>query len=345
MFKIYVRKEISKEELRVPLAPNDIPLLLNNGFIVYIESCNKRIFKDKEYSEKGAIVTLLKWYDTSFKDALIVGLKTLEGLEFLNGHKHVYFSHSYKKQTGYEIILNKFKESGSVLYDFEYFIDNNNKRLISFGYYAGIVGSLLGLLQFIEKKYYNRNLKNLKYLNHVLYIEKIDYIQKYNLEEIDIKICIIGYNGNCGKGVIDILDQFNLKYDKLDKLSDKSKLSEYDIIINCINLDENYNEIWLDKNTKFTKKILIVDISCDYNKANNPIKIYDQNTTWEDPVYSYNNMVDIIGINNLPSLIPENSSIYFSEKFVNLLLNFNKNKFWDNNKKIFIYNINKKKDG
>jgi len=336
MLLIYIRKELSHEELRAPLVPNDIPILLNNGFkAIYIESCNKRIFKDNEYIEKGAIVTSLKWYDPLFKDALIIGLKTLDGLEYLDGHKHVYFSHTYKKQLGYEQILNRFKESGSILYDFEYFLDlQNKKRVISFGYYAGIMGGLLGILQYIEKNYYNRNLKNLKYFNNFLYNEKIDNITTYNL---NVKIAIIGYRGNCGKGVRDLLDELDLRYFNIDKLSDKSGLvKDYDIIINCINLDENYNEIWINNerlNTKKTKT-LIVDISCDYSKENNPIKIYDENTTWKEPVYSYNEMVDIIAINNLPSLIPENSSKYFSAKLVELLLNYN-NKIWNNNEKLY----------
>ena len=46
-------------------------------------------------------------------------------------------------------------------------------------------------------------------------------------------------------------------------------MKKFDILYNCICLDNSSNEIWFDKSTIFTKKLLIVDISCDYTKPNN----------------------------------------------------------------------------
>jgi alanine dehydrogenase len=95
------------------------------------------------------------------------------------------------------------------------------------------------------------------------------------------------------------------------------------------------HETWFHNKTIFKKPIIIVDISCDYNNPNNPIKIYEEATSWEEPVYSYNKYVDIIAINNLPSLLPKDSSNEFSKILVELLLNFN-NSVWENNKNIFL---------
>jgi saccharopine dehydrogenase (NAD+, L-lysine-forming) len=110
-------------------------------------------------------------------------------------------------------------------------------------------------------------------------------------------------------------------------------MKKFDILYNCICLDDSSNELWFDKNTEFTKKILIVDISCDYNKPNNPINIYKEATTFENPVYKYNDFVDIIAINNLPSLLPIDSSIYFSNILAILLLEYDKSNTWINNMK------------
>jgi len=79
---------------------------------------------------------------------------------------------------------------------------------------------------------------------------------------------------------------------------------------------------------------LIVDISCDYNKLNNPIKIYENLTTWSKPVFNYNDYISIISINNLPSLLPYESSSYFSNIFKHLLLN-QSNDIWIKNIDIF----------
>jgi alanine dehydrogenase len=157
---IYIRSELNKNERRTPIVPNDIPILLEHGFIVYIESSTNRIYKDDEYLLKGGFVTNKKWYESKFQNAYIIGLKEIEHLDKLINHKHVYFSHSFKKQFNSQYILSTFYKNNSLIYDFEFFLDNENKRLISFGFYAGIVGCYLGLLQFIEKTILKQNIKN-----------------------------------------------------------------------------------------------------------------------------------------------------------------------------------------
>jgi len=156
-------------------------------------------------------------------------------------------------------------------------------------------------------------------------------------------ICIIGHNGNCASGVIEILDFFKLKYNIIEKddIDKGSKMKKFDILYNCICLDNKYSEIWFDEKTIFPKNIVIVDISADYAKSNNPIKIYNNNTTFENPVYKYNNNVDIIAINNLPSLLPKDSSNYFSNILLQLLLNYNNN-YWHTNLIKYYEMINKK---
>ena len=102
------------------------------------------------------------------------------------------------------------------------------------------------------------------------------------------KIAIIGANGRCGKGVKQILDKFNLEYIEIDRNYNTTKLIEFDLIYNCILLDQHYDKVWFDQNTIFEKDTVIVDISSDYDKPNNPIKLYNKATTWEKPIYKYN---------------------------------------------------------
>lgn len=331
---IYIRKELNLVEHRTAIIPNDIKTLIKKNFIVYVEKSISRIYCDEEYEINGAILTEKKWWDNQFKDFLIVGLKEIH-LDKLNRHKHLFFSHSYKNQSGSQEILSKFKLSGSIIYDFEYFLDDSNKRIISFGLFAGINGCLLGLLQFINKRLNNKNIGNLNFWNNkdnIIHNIK-DKIFLFN----DTKIAIVGANGNCGNGVRQILNELNIQYTIFYKDSDKSYLKNFDIVYNCITLNENYTETWFDKTTTFEKPIILVDISCDYSKNNNPIQLYNAATTWDNPVYSYNNLVDIIAINNLPSLLPKESSDYFSKICTSLLINFNsdENNFWEKNENIF----------
>jgi len=330
---IYLRAELNANEFRCPLIPSDIKKLIENGFKIFIEASKYRIYKDEEYEKIGAIITSKPWHDNEFKNALIIGLKEISNLDKLDNHRHIFFSHTFKNQSNSEIILKAFADSNSIIYDYEYLLDSNDKRIIAFGYYAGFIGCNIGLMHYYNKKMSRKNINNLHPFTSKK--ELLDIIR--NIKNRDnIKIAVIGPNGRCGKGVINVLDYFNLQYDKLTKEDNKNNLERYDVIFNCIVLNKNLNEIWLDEKTIFNKQLIIVDISCDYNNPSNPIKIYNQSTTWLKPIYSYNEFVDIIAINNLPSLLPKDSSDEFSEILVKLLLNFNTDSVWENNKNYFI---------
>jgi saccharopine dehydrogenase (NAD+, L-lysine-forming) len=310
---IFLRRELSMYEKRTPLTPNDIKILLKHGIPSYVQSSKHRVFEDSEYQDVGAIIVEDSWYENKYKDCIIIGLKELDNLEMLNNHIHFYFSHSYKNQVGSKYILERFKTSKSILYDFEYFLDSFNKRMIGFGIYAGYVGAVLGL-----KHFYNGNLSKLEEWSSYDSMINDVKINKY----IRPLIGIIGHKGNCGTGIIEILQSLNLNYEIIDKNRENkgTYMKKFDVLYNCICLNTSSTELWFDKSTLFTKKLLIVDISCDYTKQNNPINIYEEATTFENPVYKYNNYVDIIAINNLPSLLPKDSSIYFSKNLLNLLL-------------------------
>lgn len=323
---LYIRKECRMNEYRTPIIPEDVARLLHHGFIICIQKSNTRIYTDDEYKASGAVMTELEWFDPLFKDAYIIGLKELNHLDKLSNHKHVYFSHSYKNQSGAKQLLETFYNSGSVIYDFEYFLDENEKRTISFGFYAGIAGCYLGLMQYLKKRYENANISDIT--PDDFKIEKMDDILSKHLyvgndkkrEQKEIRIAIVGPNGNCGSGVKSVLDKFSLKYDEFIKTTDKSGLNRYDIVYNCITLQTECKEIWFTENTVFENPIVITDISCDSSKENNPIAMYNNDTTWETPVFSYSKNVDIIAISNLPSLLPKESSKFFSNKCVELLL-------------------------
>ena len=323
--RIYIRSETLLNEQRTPIVPKDIRRLLSN-YIIYIESSEQRIFSDKEYIECGCIVTTEKWYSPFFLDnnntpLLIIGLKELKDMDKLDNHSHIYFSHSFKGQSNSESIINSFQSSKSTLYDLEYFTDINGKRLLTFSYFAGIAGGMLGILQYYSKKQ-NKNICHLT--SWKSFDEMLDDMSPYlnDLDDYKPNVLIIG-DGLSASGVKSILKKFDISFDVIGRKQTHSK-SHYDIVYNCIKLDEDSTQTFFDEeNTKdILHPFLIVDISCDAGKKNNPISIYDKDTTWENPVFTYpkNNNIDIIAISNLPSLLPKESSEHFSEKLTDLLL-------------------------
>lgn len=327
---IFLRKEIYENEYRCPIVPSDVNMLCNNGFTVFVQSSETRCYSNSDFEKAGAIITNKSW--DYFSNCLIIGIKELDNIDKLNSHTHIYFSHSYKNQNGANILLQHFKNSNSHLYDLEYFVDKQNKRLIAFGYYAGFIGASLGLLQYLKKTNGNK-LSNLKYWNSSQ--EILNNINNYKIPE-KISICIIGSMGRCGKGSQALFNTLGINFICLNSLDSKKNLESFDIVINCICLNKNVGT-WYDSTTPFYKNTVIVDVSCDYTSINNPIKLYNSKTSWEEPVFSYNNLVDIIAIDNLPSLLPSESSTEFSSLLTNLLTQYyyDPNNYWANNLEIF----------
>lgn len=331
---IYLRDEMNPNELRTPLTPEDIKSLIHYGFQVFVKSSKHRIYSDNEYVNAGAELTDLPWHSDFFdkNETLIVGLKDIEH-EYLDNHNHLYFSHTYKNQKNSKHILRKFLDSKSILYDYEYFVfPDTLRRIISFGYYAGIVGCALGLLQYATKKTTKKDIE------HCSYWEKeesmFQEISQYTKIFSHLHIGLIGGHGNCGSGVRYVLDKYSIHYDIIERNTDPTEFTKYDIFYNCILLNEQDQTVFFDGNSQFTKQMCIVDISCDNKMDNNPIRLYNENGTWQNPVCNvpYREIpVDIISINNLPSLLPKDSSKYFSSRCVELIKQINDDpyNYWD----------------
>lgn len=296
--KLFIRKETKLNEYRTPLIPSDCKKLIDKGFKIIVESSDCRCFSDEEYKSSGCIISN---YEEGY---LVVGLKEL-GDDFYYGCRNMYFSHSFKGQMNSGEILGRFRESGGVIYDYEYIVGEDGRRSIAFGFWAGFVGCFLGLYQF---KY--GNLSNLRYWGNYM-----DLLDELGDIQLGIKIGIIGINGRCGGGCKYLLDLLKIGYkgycrdDKLD--------SSHDILINCIYLSPDSGVVFIDDNNVDSVRVL-VDVSCDIYAENNPIRIEYPLTNYDRPVYRYRN-TDIIAIDNLPSLLPRDSSEEFSNKLVDLL--------------------------
>jgi len=325
---IVIRKEIKNNEYRTPLVPTDCKKLISNGFKIYLEPCINRCFKDEEYLSNGCLIL-----EGSYpKDAYIIGLKEFdyENKE-LSSYKHIYFSHCFKNQLGSEKILKCFKENNGFILDYEYIVDENNKRLIAFGFWAGFAGMCLGMLQYLQK------INNLPEINNLRPCYDYKLIIK-NFKKItnlsDIKIGIIGIDGRCGNGCKFFLDKLKIPYIGYRKNDPKDDLFQHNILVNCIYLspDSDVKFITKDNLNKFENLKVIVDISCDVNSKNNPIDLEYKLTNFKKPVYKINDNIDIISIDNLPSILPKNSSIEFSDKLTKLL---QQKKIWKKLKEIY----------
>jgi alanine dehydrogenase len=131
------REDKSRWERRVPFAPRHVKALVNQGFDMRIQPSKIRVFKDEEYDEVGATVQ-----EDLSKCDVVFGIKEFPINVFRDGQAYMYFAHVIKGQPKNMPMLRALMDTGCTLVDYEKVTDENNRRLIFFGNYAGLAGML-----------------------------------------------------------------------------------------------------------------------------------------------------------------------------------------------------------
>ena len=102
---------------------------------------------------------------------------------------------------------------------------------------------------------------------------------------------------------------------------------EHDIFLNCI-LAQPGVPVFVPHDAGSRKRTLSVigDIACDPDSDYNPVPVYDEATTWADPVRRVRQTppLDVMAIDNLPSLLPRESTDDFAAQLLPHLLTLDK---------------------
>jgi alpha-aminoadipic semialdehyde synthase len=132
------REDKSRWEKRVPLVPEDVERLTReHGVQFAAEASETRAYPDEAYAAAGALVT------QDLADCgIIMGVKEIPPAKLLAGKVYVYFSHTIKGQPANMPALRRILELGSTLIDYERIVDDENRRLVFFGRYAGLAGMI-----------------------------------------------------------------------------------------------------------------------------------------------------------------------------------------------------------
>jgi alanine dehydrogenase len=167
---------------------------------IKVESSDIRVFNDDAYRNLGIEVA----DDISDCDVFF-GVKEIPVEFLIPNKKYFFFSHTIKKQLHNQKLLRAILDKSIELYDHETIVDANNKRLIGFGRYAGIVGAYNGLRGF-GIKYDLFNIPKADTLQ-----SKEDLIVRLKRQILpNIKIVLTGH-GKVGMGAKEILDGMKLK--------------------------------------------------------------------------------------------------------------------------------------
>ncbi|MDQ2882582.1 MAG: saccharopine dehydrogenase [Actinomycetota bacterium] len=310
--RLWMRHEVRPSERRAPIVPADARLLVEDGVAVTVEDSPWRIFPISDYAPAGCrIVEPGSWVGAP-GDEYIIGLKELPDAPAALIHRHVFFGHAYKGQGGARQLLHRFAAGGGTLLDLEYLADVRGHRLVAFGYWAGYVGAALAVLQ-----HSGRLAAPLQPLSK----ESLDRALGQSRGGPSRRALVIGAFGRCGRGARDALAVAGIAptgWDTGDTHElDKAALLEHDILINAVHTTKPVppflTQLDLDDPTR--RLTVVCDVTCDVTSDCNVLLIYDATTSWREPVRRLRHgprPLDIIAIDNLPSLLPREASIAFS---------------------------------
>jgi alanine dehydrogenase len=207
-----IKERKNPPDRRVVFTPEELERLQSDypDALVKVESSDIRVFPDEDYSKLGIEVA----EDISDCEVFF-GVKEIPVDYLIPNKKYFFFSHTIKKQPYNRKLLQAILEKNIELYDHETIVDANNKRLIGFGRYAGIVGAYNGFRAF-GIKYELFNLPKAETLN-----SKEDLVVRLRRQIFpNLKIVLTGH-GKVGMGAKEILDGMKIKQVSVDDFLNK----------------------------------------------------------------------------------------------------------------------------
>ncbi len=323
MTHLWVRSESRSHEERVGVTPQGTAKLIAAGYQVTVEESTQRILSIADYAAAGcAIAPEFSWVDAP-DDAIIFGLKELPEDGSPLRHRHIMFGHAYKGQPSGKILLDRFQAGGGTLYDLEYLTDDAGRRVAAFGYWAGYAGAAVALMCWLAQQNGTvaAPVKAYASANHLL-MELQEALMALGTERPTA--LIIGALGRVGTGAADLCQAMGVATTKWDLAETASggpfpQVLVHDIFLNCI-LARPGTPVFVPAGAKVAPRTLSVigDIACDPDSDFSPVKVYDRTTTWDEPALRVHDqpVLDVTAIDNLPSMLPAESSEDFAEQLL-----------------------------
>ena len=327
MTHLWVRSESRDHEQRVGVTPEGIKMLMDAGHKVTVEESTSRAIPIEGYIATGCEIAPEGSWTGAPRDAIIFGLKELPEDGTPLPHRHIMFGHAYKGQPSGRVLLDRFKAGGGALYDLEYLVGEDGRRVAAFGYWAGYAGAAVSLLCWIAQQQGG-------------IAEPVGVYSSSEAMQDDLRArlaplgdkrptaLIIGALGRVGTGGADLCTAMDISVTKWDMAETASggpfpEILEHDVFLNCI-LARPGTPVFIPASAKTAHRKLSVigDIACDPDSEFSPIKVYDRVTTWDAPALRVHDdpALDVTAIDNLPSMLPAESSDDFANQLLPSLL-------------------------
>lgn len=326
MTHIWLRAEQRPNEDRAGLTPEGAKALIDKGFTLTVEESRSRIIPLDGYRAAGARIAPEGSWPDAPRDAIIFGLKELpeDGTPLV--HRHIMFGHAFKGQPAGRILLDRFAAGGGTLYDLEYLLDESGRRVAAFGYWAGFAGAAVSLKCWLAQQAGGICGPVSSYPDKdALLAELRGALDGAGRSPSAI---VIGARGRVGTGASDLCEAMGMPVTKWDMAETAHggpfpEIARHDIFLNAI-LAMPGTPVFVPRSTLTEPRALSVigDVACDPTSDFSPIKVYDRTTSWEAPALRVHEdpVLDVTAIDNLPSLLPLESSQDYAAQLLPSLL-------------------------
>ncbi|MEF3047978.1 saccharopine dehydrogenase [Pseudotabrizicola sp. L79] len=325
MTHLWVRAEQRPNEERVGLTPDGAAALIAAGIKVTVERSSVRAIGIDGYVAAGCDIAEENQWPKAPADAIIFGLKELPEDGTALSHRHIMFGHAFKGQPAGQVLLQRFKAGGGTLYDLEYLVDETGRRVAAFGYWAGYAGAAVSLKVWVAQRRGGLIGPVAKYPGKQALL---DDLASEMVGLTPPRAIVIGALGRVGTGASDLCTALGVAVTKWDIAETASggpfpEVLQHDIFLNCI-LARPGCPVFVPASAKTDPRSLTVigDIACDPTSDFSPIKVYDRATDWQAPALrvAENPPLDVMAIDNLPSLLPVESSEDYAAQLLPSLL-------------------------
>ena len=323
MTHLWVRAEERANEARVGITPEGVRALREDGFEVTVEASEARAIGIDGYASTGANLAAAGAWRTAPSDAIIFGLKELPEDEHPLPHQHIMFGHAFKGQPAGQRLLDRFEAGGGRLYDLEYLVDEEGRRVAAFGYWAGYAGAAATILGWAAQEL-GRTMAPVRPFDSSGELLAYTQSELAPLTGLRPNALVIGALGRVGRGVIDFCEAMGVAVTAWDMAETAHggpfpEVLSHDLFFNCI-LARPGTPVFVSEVAPGLPRALRVigDIACDPDSDFSPVRVYDRVTDWAEPVLRVHETppLDVMAIDNLPAMLPVESSEDFASQLL-----------------------------
>ncbi len=192
-----IREGKTPPDSRVALTPAHCKFLnkTQKDLEVIVQASPNRCYSDQEYLRGG-----IKVVDDLTSCDVLLGIKEVPKDMLIPNKTYLFFSHTKKLQPYNQKLLQEIIKKKITLIDYECLEHSDGKRIIGFGFFAGVVGAHNGIMAYGEKTglYHLARINSQKTINDLIHTY-------FGLKLPPVKIAVTG-SGRVAHGILEVMN-------------------------------------------------------------------------------------------------------------------------------------------